>query len=85
MRYLRLGSGGAVRLATRTVFSPSLRKALPCLTGPVFTVRGTAPTTTSTMGVEFDDLSRGGRPRVELTDPVPGSVEDSRPRRCCSP
>ena len=82
MRYPRPGSGGAVRLATRTVSSPSLRKALPCLTGPVFTVRGLTPTTTAAMGIVLDELSRGGGPRVELTDPVPGSVEDSTPRRC---
>ena len=35
-------SGGEVRLAIRAVSSPSMRTALPCFTGPVFTVRRTS-------------------------------------------
>ena len=41
--WFRVGSGGEVRLATRTVSSPSMRTALPRLTGPVFTVRTRPP------------------------------------------
>ena len=62
MKYIHPGSGGAVRLATRTVSSPSMRKALPCLTGPVFTVRGLTPTTTVAIGLVFEELSRGVDP-----------------------
>ena len=77
MKYIHPGSGGAVRLATRTVSSPSLRAALPCFTGPVFTVRDLTGTTTTSMGLVVEELSRAGGSRVELTDPVLGSVEDS--------
>lgn len=66
--------------------SPSLRKALPCITGPFFTVRSPGPTSCATVRVAVDPHARGPWLRVEWTGPLLGSVEDAPtpvcPRRC---
>jgi hypothetical protein len=64
--------------------SPSMRTALPRITGPVFTVRRMHGAVGSPIGVPVDASPRPVHLRVEWTGPLSGPVEDA-PGRSTSP